>query len=425
MLESHLKIGNACWAPEGDPPALSDALTTDGARRLAGRFATAHHDGHRVTLARDPLGLNKLYVGLHPSGHVAVANYLLDLVDAGVPFSQTYAVPAGAIVTLDLRQRTTSSSRYRRLPPSGSSVRPTTAILTEVAATLAAGLRRLAAANGDTPTIVCLSGGPDSSLIAAYAARHLANVTAYTYYYSRDGAALSHDAVAAQQVASHLGIPIRLVPATADMIFAALPRALAFGQDWRDFNVHAAIVNDLLAAAIAADHPTGPRPLVLTGDLMNELLADYSPIRYSGTTYYALPDLPIGTLRHYLTRGVQTGDREVGMFHTHGLEVIQPYGWVFDHLLKLPNELPKHHVIGELAGEYLPAEIIRRPKVRAQIGDYESRNGHDGILPQLTRAGIDQPKLTGLFCRAFHIDQPADLHRAVRAGIHQPPPERW
>ena len=64
----------------------------------------------------------------------------------------------------------------------------------------------------------------------------------------------------------------------------ALDDALCYGQDWRDFNVHCAIVNEI----VARGHPattrprTGARPFVLTGDLANELLADYTPVPYDG-----------------------------------------------------------------------------------------------------------------------------------------------
>ncbi|GLX06604.1 asparagine synthase-related protein [Microbispora sp. NBRC 16548] len=421
MLDARLTIANVCWDREHYVPSPSAALDAETAHRLTGRFATAHHQGDRIVLARDPLGLNKLFIGHHPTRGMIATSYLIDLTRAGIPFARTYAVPAGSIFTVDLRRSTTSIHRYATLPPTSGSDRSQEAVAADIADALACGMRRLAATRPDHPVAICLSGGADSSLIAAYARRYLPNhtLTAYTYSYTGGGTGLSQDAAAAQRIAAHLGLPIRLVAADTDAILQALPRALTYGQDWRDFNVHAAIVNDLLAAAIAADHPTVPRPLVITGDLMNELLGDYSPVTYAGDTYYRLPRLDPGKLRVSLTRGIQTGDREVGVFNAHGLEVIQPYGWAARLLLDLPNPVSKPDIITRLAAGALPEDVIHRPKVRAQIGDHDA---HQGILPQLLRAGLDARGLQAAFCRTFAITGADELRRVVRAGIHQPPP---
>jgi hypothetical protein len=185
--------------------------------------------------------------------------------------------------------------------------------------------------------------------------------------------------------------------------------------------VHAAIVKDILAAAIPADHRASrqPPPIVLTGDLMNELLGDYSPVRYAGSTYYRLPQLSPYKLRIALTRGIQTGDREVGVFKARGLDVAQPYGWTFERLLELPDPVIKSKIIKRLAGQHLPSEMLSRPKVRAQIGDREARRG---ILPQLVQQGYDNHWLEAAFCRAFRIPHPRELRQFVRAGIYRPFP---
>lgn len=280
MLESHLTIANLPWAPASGEQAATSEITADTAALLAGRFATAYREGDRVVLARDRLGLNKLFVAHHPVRGVVAANYLRDLIRTGIAFRDIHAVPAGAVVTVDPRRRTASTHHYYILPAtSGGTGRPQREILAEIDATLRRGMERLAADHTGAPVAICLSGGADSALIALHAKRCFPRATAYTYTYTSDGAGLSQDAAAAQHVAQHLGLDHRLVPADTEAILAALQPALLHGQDWRDFNVHAAVVNTLLAAAIAAEHQTvrGPAPLVLTGDLMNEVLGDYSP----------------------------------------------------------------------------------------------------------------------------------------------------
>jgi asparagine synthetase B (glutamine-hydrolysing) len=266
--------------------------------------------------------------------------------------------------------------------------------------------------------VVCLSGGLDSSLIAALAAQTIPSLTAVTYTYGDRAGAPSDDAVAAEQLANHLGIAHRVVTATDTQIMGVIPRALRDGQDWRDFNVHCAIVNTLLADAISADSVDGDDIIVLTGDLMNEVFADYTPVQYGGNTYYSLPHLPVDRLRSVLVRGVQVGDREIGVFARKHLTVIQPYADATEHLLKLPTTMSKVEAIRALAGPLLPPYVYDRPKVRAQIGDDTVSRG---VLPLLIQRGWDQARLTRTFCELFAVASPTDLARFIRAGTYRYP----
>ncbi|MFK0047849.1 asparagine synthase-related protein [Streptomyces sp. NPDC090741] len=413
MLESHLPVGNLYWHPDGSTPV--DGVTPHTAGGLAGRFATVQHDGRRVTAIRDRLGLNKLYVGFHSDRGVIAANYLRDLVKEGIAFTDTYAIPASSVVTLDPDKRAGTVRHFATLPARAGSTHSSSSLAGKVSELIDQGMSDLKAAQPSTPVAVCLSGGADSSVVAAYTRQHFPHAVAYSYSFGSDR--LSQDAAAAQQVADHLDMPFRLVQADQQDLLDTLSSAILNGQDWRDFNVHAAIVNELLAAAIAADHPHGA--LVFTGDLMNEFLADYTPVTYSDTLYYRLPNLPRDRLRVHLTRGIQNGDREVGVFAAHGLTVVQPYCWAATELLALPEPVSKPQLMAHLGRHKLPTGTLRRPKVRAQIGDLHADTG---VLPQLLQAGITQDYLQDRFRDALGISDPADLHRTVRGGIHQPVP---
>jgi asparagine synthetase B (glutamine-hydrolysing) len=385
------------------------------AHLLLGRFADARQDGGQVIALRDPLGLNKLYAAFHPDVGVIAANYLIDLIRAGTSFSDIYAIPPGSVVTLDPQHRTGTVCRFAALPSRAGSDRAVGELAAEIVALLDQGMQHLAAAHPNLPVVICLSGGADSSVIASYARQHFPHAIAYSY--CLDARPLSEDATAARAVAGHLGLPFRLVHADRQALLDAVPSALVHGQDWRDFNVHAAVVNEVLAAAIATDHPQGA--LVLTGDLMNEFLADYTPVPHGGTDYYRLPRLSPDRLRVHLARGLQTGDREVGVFTAHGLTVVQPYGWAVSQLLALPEPVSKPQLMTALARGTLPVKVLQRPKLRAQIGD---RKAETGVLPQLLRAGITQRSLEDRFRRALGIRSPLELRSAVRGGVHQPVP---
>ena len=385
--------------------------------------ASAAADGS-VTLARDPLGLNKLFLAIHDSGSVVAANYLIDLVRHGVPFEAIYSVPSGHAVRIAPNQASVDVSRYGEVRDGCETA---TADVDEVArdirAELEGWLSRLADQFGNRNVCICLSGGLDSGLIAALARKYFSRLTAYTYSFTGPGTPLSEDAVHAERLARHLRIPFRLVPATADDLLGAVDVALCNGQDWRDFNVHCAIVNEIVARAIRrdADSERELPPVVLTGDLANEFLADYEPVSYGGEDYYKLPRLQPFDLRRMLIRGLDSGDREVGIFNHHGLDVVQPYGLIVNQYHRLPpvfigGAQSKQALARKIAGDLLPPFLFDRPKVRAQVGDSKA---HTGILPLLIQHGYGAEWLRNAFCRLFNIERVAFLDRFIRGGRYR------
>jgi asparagine synthetase B (glutamine-hydrolysing) len=426
MLHSLLRIGNFYWDGGSFRPPLDladEAASAATLPRLHGQFGLAAvlPEGE-VVLARDKLGINKLFLAIQDSGRVLVSNYLADLVAHGAPIDAIHSIPAGHLLQVDVARERVCLRRYVAMRPADAATTPIPDLARTIRARLEVWMSRLAAAFAERPIRVCLSGGLDSSLIAALARKHFSHVTAYTYDYAGEG----EDVRYAERVAASLGIPLRLVPASAADVLAVLDEALCYGQDWRAFNVHCAIVNALLARAISGDAGRGdgePRPLVLTGDLMNEFLADYAPVRYRGQEYYKLPRLPPGRLRAALIRGLDAGDREVGIFNHYGIDVIQPYGLVVDDYLRLPsafvaNERCKQVLVREIAGDLLPSFLFDRQKVRAQIG---TTGEPTGILPVLADAQRDAGWLRGAFCRLFRIEEEAALERLVRLGVYRFP----
>lgn len=426
MFKSLLNVGNFCWSGQAYHTAIEPVAVRAGlGAALRGRFACAWQasDGS-VTLARDRLGLNKLFLAVHESGTVVAANYLVDLVRDGVPFEAIYSVPAGYVVRIDPKQNLVEASRYGeardRAAAAAASVDD---IAGDIRAELELWLSRLAEQFGDRHVCICLSGGLDSGLIAVLARKYFSNPTAYTYSFTAPGMAVSEDARYAERLARILQIPFRLVPATADDLHAVVDAALRYGQDWRDFNVHCAIVNEIVARAIRrdADKSGGPLPLVLTGDLANEFLADYEPVPYGGEEYYKLPRMQPFDLRRTLIRGLDSGDREVGIFGHHGLEVVQPYGLIVNHYHRLPRTFiggkqSKQELAQKIAGDLLPAFLFDRPKVRAQTGD---STAHTGILPLLIERGHGAEWLRRAFCRLFNVEYAAFLDRFIRGGRYR------
>lgn len=384
------------------------------AQNAAGRFATAYQNGDQVVLARDKYGLNKLYFTVDGEQGVLAASYLHELIAAGIALDDIYAAPAGCITMIDMAARSIALRRYYQLAAvAGTAPNPAAALQT--ARNRLTDWFEALARSGMASVAVCLSGGLDSALIAAFASKYLPNVTAYTYAFDDGSRSLGPDADGASQLASWLGIPHRMVIARADDVLRRVPAALRNGQDWRDFNVHCAIVNELLAEAIAADTPAGH---VLTGDLMNEITGDYTPLTYRGQQFYQLPAVPPERLRVSLMRGVQCGDREVGVFAAHRLLVHQPYSAIADDLLAVPARMTKPHIIRALADDLVPDSAYHRPKARAQIGAPEATTG---VLPLLVDAGRHGHVLETEFLHAVGAATPQRLGGRIRGGVYQFP----
>jgi asparagine synthetase B (glutamine-hydrolysing) len=248
-------------------------------------------------------------------------------------------------------------------------------------------------------------------------------LTAVSFDLARPGKRPSQDRIVAERLAGDLGLPLLQATVSQDELFANIDTVLLEGIDWRDFNVHAALVNAALAAAIDDSlRPGDPASaLVLTGDLANEFLVDYHPERYGATTYYELPRLSSAALRTSLVRGLDTCHREIGVFAAWGLSVVQPYAVAADAYLALDAGLLEHEdrkqrLCREVFGSLLPDYVYSRPKTRAQVGD---SNLDGGVLAACVDRGFDGAWLQRRFARLHSISDANALARFIRAGRYR------
>jgi asparagine synthetase B (glutamine-hydrolysing) len=371
-------------------------------------------------LLRDPLGINKLFWAKDPEGTILLAARPYLLVKAGCSFEEIRAIPSGSVI--DLLPGHPPSQEHSLIPGSwfapqeGPHVEPE-ALARGIRAKLDRYLSALAAAYPSAAVFTCLSGGLDSTGIAALVREHFRDVVAVSFDLRRPGGKASEDRRVAERLARDLDLPLLEANATEEQLFETLDTVLLEGIDWRDFNVHTGLVNAVLAQAI--DDAVTDRPvLVFTGDLANEFLADYHPERYRGNTYYRLPRLSPGALRDSLVRGLDTCHREIGVFAAWNLPVVQPYAVAVDEYLMLRDDFlrsedRKQRLSRTIFRELVPEYVYSRTKVRAQVGNPDTGGG---VLAACVDRGFDSSWLQGRFATLHRVADPTALNKFIRAG---------
>jgi asparagine synthase (glutamine-hydrolysing) len=237
---------------------LYEDLGPSMARRLDGMFALAIADGDGLFLARDPLGIKPLYVGRR---------------NAALVFASEIKALAGA------------ADQVQRFPPgtcfhSSTGFRPfydvpdrqprdftlDTALRLVRETLLRAVEKRLMS---DVPVGVFLSGGLDSSVVAALMRERVDEL--HTFSVGLEG---SPDLQAARRVAEHLDARHHESVFTVEDIERHLPE-IVFHLESFDQHLVRSAVPCFFCARLAADHVK----VVLTGEGADELFAGYSYLR--------------------------------------------------------------------------------------------------------------------------------------------------
>ena len=336
---------------------------TDGIHDMRGMYAfcVADEDGGLV-LARDPLGVKPLYWARH-DGRLLVASELVAFTHEVRPYVEEF--PPGHHWT---PQQGLTAFVDLHTDPLGvdQPVGPAYTSREEAKAAVREALVRSVSERtmADVPVGVFLSGGLDSSLIAAILARAAApGVTVRSF---AAGTPDSPDLVAARIVADYLGLEHHERVYTDDDVVEVLPDVVRATESYEPSLIRSAVPNFLLAE-LAARHVK----VVLTGEGADELFAGYHHLR----------ELDEDALRDALVDGVevlhhlnlQRCDR---VTMAHGLEARVPF--LSREMLAVAQRVPlRWKLLGEDGQEkallreafagWIPDEILWRRK--AQFGD--------------------------------------------------------
>jgi len=363
------RLGDDRFRTASDNEVALHVVERDGPEGLAelnGMFAFVMAGGEAGFLAaRDPVGIKPLYWARHDGG-VAFASEMAAF-DPGLR-SRIEAFPPGHYWTPAAglaRFAPPVSSALRSTAPSAIAPRDVPAdALMRTRWTLVDAVERQMM--GDVPVGVFLSGGLDSSLVAAIAARYLARhgELLQTFAVGTEGSA---DLLAARHVAEFLETEHRERVYTAEEAIAALPETVATIEAFDPSLVRSAVPNWMLAE-MAARHVK----VVLTGEGSDELFAGYRYMRALDEPDELHAEL-VRSVEGLHNLNLQRCDR---VTMAHGLEARVPFldREVIEHALRLPaawklsgGAAPEKQLLRAAFDGWLPDELLWRDK--AQFGE--------------------------------------------------------
>lgn len=375
--------------------------------KLDGMFAFALAGPRGMMLARDPLGIKPLYYGRRGGTFIAASE-----LRAFPAMDELHALPAGHAMFAD-----GTPWRYARpFPPKRPVVDlPLPEVLTEIRRRLEhAVIKRLMS---DVPVGVYLSGGLDSSLVAALMRPHTVELHSFTA--GMEGAP---DLEMARDVASWLGTNHHERVYTADDIENALPDVIRHLESF-DAPLVRSAAPMYFVSKLACKHVK----VVLTGEGADELFAGYEYLKTLDQGMELRQEL-WNIIERLQDTNLQRTDR---MTMVHGIEGRVPFLdlGLLRFVSRLPLDLlapredrPEKWLLREACKGILPPEILARKKMKFSEGAGSANVVAERIRSAMTAEEFEQARRTAA---EQGLRSPEELHyfRIWREemGPHVPP----
>jgi len=301
--------------------------------RLDGMFALAHAAGDELLLGRDPLGIKPLYMARSAGDSVRFASEMKALQDVGDRITE---LPAGCVWSSRGGLR-----RYYHVPEPSAAITDPDEAAAEVRAALERAVRKRLMS--DVPLGAFLSGGLDSSAIAALAMREMGAL--HTFSVGVEG---SPDLDAAEAVARHIGSHHHTLVFGIDEVEAELER-LIFALESFDRDLVRSAVPTFFTARLAARHVK----VALTGEGADELFGGYRYVRR--LRGHALAAELKRSLEGMHNLNLQRVDR---LTMAHGLEARVPF--LDRDMVALAQRIAPELKIGQVEGRPVEKWVLRR-----------------------------------------------------------------
>lgn len=324
----------------------------DWLQELDGMYAFAIVDKDGLLLARDPMGIKPLYIGVR-DGQVAFASEIKSLLNVT---DQIIEFPPGHYYT--------SRKGGKPFHKAGESKQQSSSA-DELASQILTRLTHAVESRliSDVPVGVFLSGGLDSSIIAAIA--NMFSPEIQTFAVGIEG---SPDLEAARKVARHIGTDHHERVFTLREAVAMLKKVIYHLESFDAALVRSAVANYFLAE-LASAHVK----VALSGEGADELFAGYE---YLGAVHGSRLERELAEITDALhNTNLQRCDR---MSMAHGLEVRVPY---LDDLgfVELAKSIPvqfklepkqgiEKWILRKAVEGILPHEVVWRKKAKFAEG---------------------------------------------------------
>ncbi len=370
---------------------------------LDAEFALVLYDGPSDSFlaARDPLGIRPLYYGYSPSGHILFASEprsLLGLTGKIMPFPPGHYFQNGRFVC------------YRDMAKAeqicGDSLETVCANIREK---LIAGVEKRLEA--DVPVGFLLSGGLDSSLVCAIAARALGRPVE-TYAVGMSAGAI--DLKYARQAAAYIGSHHHEIYITEQDVLDTLDELIYTLGTYDITTIRASMGMYLLCRAIRRQSSIR---VLLTGEISDELFGyKYTDFAPSPEAFQAESEKRIREIHMY---DVLRADRCIS---ANSMEARVPFGDLdFVRYVMSVDPAKKINVYGKgkyllrraFEGDYLPPSILQREK--AAFSDAVGHSLADGLKAYAERRyGEDWKAAAGKYgCHAMPFTKESLLYREI------------
>ena len=319
-------------------------------RELDAEFAMILFDGEQLIAARDPIGIRPLYYGYDADGAILFASEaknLVGLCDRILPFPPGHYYKDGKFTCY----RDMSKPAYRCTDDLETACG-------HIREKLTAGIEKRL--DADAPVGFLLSGGLDSSLVCAVAAR-ASGKPIRTFSIGMDTDAI--DLKYARQVADYLGADHTEVIITKEDVLQALPEVVALLGTYDITTIRASIGMYLVCKYI---HEHTELRVLLTGEISDELFGyKYTDFAPSAEEFQKEAEKRIRELHMY---DVLRADRCISV---NSLEARVPFGDLdfVEYVMALDPEMKRNHygkgkylLRHAFAGDYLPEDILMREK---------------------------------------------------------------
>lgn len=331
---------------------LYEKYGLDMFRHLDAEFAMVLYDARKKWLiaARDPIGIRPLFYGYSDSGAIAFASEAKNLVGL---CKKIYPFPIGSYYC---NGRFVRYCDIADTPAYNRDDMPT--ILKNIREKLIAGVEKRL--DADTPVGFLLSGGLDSSLVCAIAAKKLGKpIRTFAIGMSGDAIDLKY----ARQTAEYLGADHTDVIIDKDTVLNSLEEVVAMLGTWDITTIRASVGMYLVCKYI---HQHTDIRVLLTGEISDELFGykytDYAP---SAAAFQAESQKRVRELYMY---DVLRADRSISV---NSLEARVPFGDLdfvkyvmsIDPARKLNTYGKGKYLLRKaFEGDWLPENILWREK---------------------------------------------------------------